>query len=227
MSNSKKITIWFLIPVLACAVLFVLEQILKADYVTKSAAKLMLFLGIPLCSMLFTKSDAGKSRLKAKTKVNPFPQILPGFVIGLCVTGMIIAAYLLIRGNIDSAAIMAELNEKSGITKQTYLLTGLYISLGNSFLEEFFFRRFIFMNLFQSGLKYFAYLGSAILFSLYHLAIFQTWFPPLVMLLALIGLAAAALFLNYIVYRTNSLLSSWVIHLCANIAIIGIGFTWL
>lgn len=223
MTRNNKITVYILIPIIACFVLFMLEQILLVDYLTKTLSKLVLFVGIPLIVWYLYK-PLGTSR-EATTKLGT--RLLPGIYIGISVLGIVILSYLLFRNNIDSASIMVELNEKSKITKQSYLYTGLYITLGNSFLEEFFFRNYIFLNLYKANFKRLAYIASALLFSVYHLAIFNTWFSPLILLLALCGLTIAGLLLNYIVIKTNSMLSSWIIHICANVAIIGIGYTWL
>ena len=222
MTQAKRITIFYVFPVIACFLLFLLEQVLRVDYLTKTIAKLILFLGIPFIGRcLYQPANVPKNRKNELTA-----QLLPGIAIGLFVIGTVAAVYLLVRGRIDTVGILAELKEKSGITKQTYLYTGLYITFVNSFLEEFFFRKYIFGNLYQDGMKRFAYIGSALLFSVYHLAIFNTWFKPFLLILALLGLLAAGLILSYVVRKTNSLLSSWVIHLSADIAIIGIGYTW-
>jgi membrane protease YdiL (CAAX protease family) len=224
-NRIKFILFYFAVPAAACFVLFALEQILMVDYVTKTIAKLMLFLSIPLAvRYIFQTKSIDLPSVRSSRLIK---QLLPGAGIGLAVIGVVAAAYMLVHNRIDSVSIMAELNEKSGITKQTYLFTGLYITFVNSFLEEWFFRNFLFSGLYQRGMRHIAYGWSALLFSVYHLAIFNTWFTPLILGLALLGLMAAGLFLNYMVRRTGSLLSSWLIHLSANIAIIGIGYTWL
>ena len=222
MTNIAKTTAYITIPILACFILFVLEQIMLVDYITKTCAKLLLFLGIPLLVHIVYKQD-----IIYRTSTVGLTSVLPGICIGAGVIVIILIAYLLFKSYIDAGSIMAELNEKSRITKETYLYTGIYISLGNSFLEEFFFRKYIFLGLYRSGSVKLAYVASALLFSVYHLAIFNTWFSPTVLLLALLGLLAAGLILNYITAKTGSLLSSWIIHICSNIAIIGIGWSWL
>ncbi len=58
---------------------------------------------------------------------------------------------------------------------------------GNSLIEEYFFRGVIFRSLFER-LPVFAYIISSLLFSLYHLAIFGTWFSGYILFLALFGL---------------------------------------
>jgi membrane protease YdiL (CAAX protease family) len=225
LSQRKLILLYVAVPAAACFILFALEQILLVDYVTKTIAKLILFLSIPLAAMYVFKMYKPLDTLKTQSYIF-IKQLLPGACIGLVVIGSVAAAYMLVRSRIDTVSIMTEMNEKSGITRQTYLYTGLYITFINSFLEEWFFRGFLFSGLYQRGLKHLAYIWSALLFSIYHLAIFNTWFTPPVMGLALLGLMAAGLFLNYMVRRTGTLLGSWLIHLSANIAIIGIGYTW-
>lgn len=213
---------YILLPIAACIILFILEQLLMADYITKTIVKMVLFLGIPLLVHFLYQSTHEPEEINTRRH----PVLWLGFTIGTGVFAVIILAYGLFRGSIDSAEIITELTEKSGITRQTYFYSGIYIAFGNSFLEEFFFRRHIFWNLYKRNLRKAAYIASALLFSVYHLAIFNTWFSPLILLLALSGLMAAGLFLNYIVVKTKSITSPWIIHICANLAIIGIGYTW-
>jgi membrane protease YdiL (CAAX protease family) len=93
----------------------------------------------------------------------------------------------------------------------------------NSFLEEFFFRGFVFLNVYETGNKGWAYLFSALLFALYHIAIFATWFNIPLMLLALFGLMVIGFVFNYLDTLSNNFLNSYLVHIFANLAIVLIG----
>ena len=103
------------------------------------------------------------------------------------------------------------------------MLVGIYITLGNSFLEEFFFRGFIFLNLYNQGYKKIAYIYSSLLFGVYHIAIFKTWFSPLLTVLALLGLVIAGIVFNWIDTKSENFINSWIVHILADSAIIIIG----
>jgi uncharacterized protein len=94
--------------------------------------------------------------------------------------------YLFLRDAIDWGAIGASM-EARHINETTFLLIFLYIMFGNSLLEEFFFRGIVFREMLGHS-KIGAYLLSALMFSLYHMTIFQTWFGGWILALALFGL---------------------------------------
>jgi membrane protease YdiL (CAAX protease family) len=112
---------------------------------------------------------------------------------------------------------------KSKITAANFIFIAIYITLGNSLLEEFFFRGFIFLNLRQLGKEKFAYLFSALLFAIYHISIFQSWFTLPLMLLSLFGLFTIGIVFNWLNTKTNTIINSWIVHIFADLAIILIG----
>ncbi len=223
MTRGEKIIRYMVVPLAACFVLYMLEQVLLVDYFVKTAVKILLFTGIPTAVWLLSGSKPGQK----DEKIVGWPRFGLGIIIGMAVFAVVVLTYGLSRHFIDFMSIMTELNEKSKITRDRYLYTGVYITFGNSFLEEFFFRKYIFWNMVKSSWVKTGYIFSAVLFSVYHLAIMNTWFSPFILVVALIGLFVAGMFLNYIVVKTNSMLSAWIVHICANIAIIGIGYLWL
>lgn len=104
--------------------------------------------------------------------------IFSAFVIG--------ATYFLLRGAIDWQAIHTSM-EARHITETTFILVFLYIMLGNSLLEEYFFRGVVFRHLLGYSTSV-AYIVSSLMFSLYHMTIFQSWFTGYILALALTGL---------------------------------------
>lgn len=79
------------------------------------------------------------------------------------------------------------------------------------------------MTLYQKGNKKLAYIFSALLFSIYHVSIFKTWFNWIVIALALTGLFIGGIIFNAINVKAKSIVNSWIIHIFADIAIILIG----
>ncbi|HHX59326.1 MAG TPA: CPBP family intramembrane metalloprotease [Epulopiscium sp.] len=111
-----------------------------------------------------------------------------------------------------------------GVDKSNFLAIALYISFVNSLLEEFFFRGFIFANLNRISGRGFAYIMSAFIFSIYHLAIMGRWFSPLIFIIAMAGLFVGALIFNYLNEKGGNIYHSWLVHLMANLEINTVGF---
>ena len=88
----------------------------------------------------------------------------------------IIILFFLLRDYIDLDVIRNNLLAKENITASNFVYVSLYISFVNSFLEELFFRGFMFLSLAKSGSRRFAYSISSLAFSLYHVAIISAWF---------------------------------------------------
>ncbi len=179
-------------------------------------SKVLLFTLVPWYYYHFTSAiRAGRRKDKGSVKV--------GVLFGVIAFAVILLTYYFAQDMLDLQGIVQELTGKSGITPANFLLVGLYITFGNSFLEEFFFRGFVFLSLYRRGKKVAAYLFSAGLFGLYHIAIFQTWFNPWLIGLALFGLVGVGLVFNWLNTKPGGFLNSWVTHILADIAIILIG----
>ena len=212
----KKLSFIIISTVLACFSLFIVEQLLDVSYLIKTGSKICLFLLIPIIYLVIYKE---KIRFKVYTS-----EIKYGLLIGLASLFIVLIAYYFFQSLIDSKSIISDL-KSSSITASNFILIGLYITFGNSFLEEFFFRGFIFLKIYDAGYKKFAYLFSAGLFAIYHIAIFVTWFEAWITLLALIGLFAIGIVFNLINLKSRSFINSWIIHICADTAVILIGLS--
>jgi membrane protease YdiL (CAAX protease family) len=123
-----------------------------------------------------------------------------GLLFGISSFLIMIATYFLVGHYINFDSIVAELETKSKITPTNFIFVGAYITLGNSFLEEFFFRGFIFLGLYELKSKKLSYIYSSVLFGMYHIAIFKTWFNFGLIVLALFGLIAVFIFLFDIIF---------------------------
>lgn len=208
---------------IACLLLYIVEQVLLANYLTKTLSKVVLFVGIPgaYSSLLGTASVEVTEKRKGRQLA--LGGLRAGLLLGIVAFCIILAVYVLLQGVLDLPAIARELQEKSQITPTNFLLVGLYITFGNSFLEEFFFRGFIFGSLRRLGKAKLAYCYSSLLFGLYHIAIFRTWFNPWLIGLALLGLISVGFIFNWINARYNHFYNSWLAHILADAAIILVG----
>ncbi|NMA01298.1 MAG: CPBP family intramembrane metalloprotease [Clostridia bacterium] len=216
--NKRDLIVFSL---LACILLYIIEQVLSFDYISKTVTKVILFAVIPFIYLKFAKKSSIKEIVNFK-KVD-FSTFKLGLFFGIFSFAVILVSYLLLGKYIDFNGIMAELQNKSKITPTNFLFVGLYITFGNSFLEEFFFRGFIFLNLYNQGHKKLAYSYSSVLFGVYHIVIFKTWFNPLLIGLALLGLITIGVILNWLNSKTSNIVNSWLVHILADSAIIIIG----
>jgi membrane protease YdiL (CAAX protease family) len=100
--------------------------------------------------------------------------VIYGVSLGLVSMVVIGLTYMLLREMIDWSAIGVSM-ESRGITEATFVAVFLYIMFGNSLLEEYFFRGIVYYNMSNIS-RLGAYALSALMFSLYHITIFGTWF---------------------------------------------------
>ena len=64
------------------------------------------------------------------------------------------------------------------------------------------------------------------MFAVYHIAMIGMSFPPLMLLLALIGLAIGGLLFDYVDSKNENIYHSWVIHMFADFAIMTIWYLY-
>lgn len=130
------------------------------------------------------------------------------------------------RSGIDAGAVTESLVEKYRITRGDLVVYGLYLSFVNALLEELFFRGYLFLNLLGAG-RLFAYLFSGALFSVYHLVNIAGWFSPALFAAALAGLFLAGVLFCWLDERARSIWPGYVVHLFADLAIVGVGWRLL
>ncbi len=205
-----------------CIILYFVEQVIGANYVVKTLAKVILFTLIPYLYVKIIKKSTVAVELNFKKLDKKHLKL--GFLLGISSFLIILVAYLLLGQYIDFSRIASELQNKSKITPTSFIFVGLYIIFGNSFLEEIFFRGFIFLSLYELKSKRLAYVYSSVLFGLYHIAIFKTWFNLGLIALALFGLVVVGFLFNWIDTKSENFINSWIVHILADSAIILIGF---
>ena len=214
---QEKRSIWLIIGMVffGCLIMAIVDAVIVPSYTVKSLIKLALFLAIPLLYSLTRHRAPLRSLFRVQSRRN----ITEPLFLGLAVYGVIIGGFLLGGKFIDWSAVSSSLQN----SQENIFLMGAYISLINSLLEEFFFRGFAFLVLKELSGPRLAYLFSAGIFSLYHIAIMHSWFSPLVFILMLVGLFFAGLLFNWLNERYQNLYASWMVHMFANLAINTIG----
>jgi len=150
--------------------------------------------------------------------------LLVSLLLGVAIFGVILGGYFVTRGFIDFSGVTSSLTSGMGITADNFIWVAIYISIMNSFLEEFFFRGFGFITLKKFVNIKFAYLFSPVLFAVYHAGMLFGMFHPAVLVLIMSGLIIGGLIFNALNDKLGNIYPSWFVHMAANFAINTIGF---
>ena len=218
-NNVKKSVLMIVLIVVFCILMAVIDGVFKADYFIKSIIKLVLFLILPFLYSLYDRELKIKEMLIPDNKGIKFALLL-----GVLVYVIILGGYQLLKSVFDFSKITGTLTENIGVTGKNFIFVSLYISFVNSFLEEFFFRGFAFITLKRITSRKFAYLFSASVFAVYHIAMMIGWFNPALFVIVMAGLFAGGIIFNYLNEKSGTVYPSWLVHMFANFAINTIGF---
>ena len=214
--------LYMILSVIICSLaMSLVDGVWQPGYFIKSIIKIGLFLIVPLIYFLVNRSDISEIRTLFKPKPR---SILIALGFGILVYGFIVGGYFLLRGVIDFSGIAASLGEEAGVSADNFVYVSIYISLVNSFLEEFFFRGFSFACLKKSTSRGLAYIFSSLMFALYHSGMTAGWFNIGIFVLALVGLMLAGIIFNFLDEKSESIYTSWVVHMFANFGINTVGF---
>lgn len=222
--KMKKVLI-IIYALISCGILYFVEQSVGVSYLIKSSLKLVLFVVLP---MLYLRKNQSQGDVKKfKLDRNNFSNLKHAFIFGILGALLIIILGIVFSPTIDFVSLRLELAEKLKVTKSVFIFVALYITFINSFIEEFFFRGIVYLGLDSEGRRLVGSLFSGILFGLYHMAMFASWFSPLLVFICVLGLSLVGVFFNYINTRTKSFLNSWIIHIIADTSIMAFGYFML
>lgn len=220
--KKRSIILVLAVTVICCLTMALVDSVLRPGYAVKSAIKVAMFMLIPLIASKMDQSVLYLPLLRPKKK-----GLLPAIALGVGIYVLILGGYFLVSTFFDFSKIAGSLTENAGVTKDNFLYVSLYISFANSFLEEFFFRGFVFTNLKHHSGRKLAYIFSAAAFSLYHVAMMIGWFSPALFLLVMAGLVIGGMIFNWLNEKLDTIYCSWLTHMFANFAINTIGFMLL
>ncbi len=195
------------------------DAVIQPGYIAKSAVKIVMFLLLPVIYSFYDKNCNPKALFKPNRK-----GFLLAILLGALVYAFILTAFLLFKDVFDFSSLTSALTSQTGVNKDNFIFVAIYISFANSLLEEFFFRGFAFLTLKKISTRGFAYIVSALMFALYHIAMMIGWFGAPVVLLAMLGLFVGGVIFNYFNEKYDNIYLSWLIHMFANFATNTIGF---
>lgn len=207
-------------PVVCAIAMAFVDGVIQPPYAVKSILKILLFLCVPLGYFgAFREWNSLKAMFTLKRG-----ELMFALALGIGAFGMITGGYMLISKFFSLDEAILTLTADGGVSPENFLYVSCYIALVNSLLEEFFFRGYAFLNLKSLTSRSFAYFFSAVLFAVYHLGMVSGNGNPLIWGGALVLLTAAGLILNALNERSGSILTSWLLHMCANLGINMVGF---
>ena len=217
---NKKIIIMissFLFAILVTLI----DCVIKPNYFIKVPIKVIFFLILPIIFFIINKEYVKdfKKLFKFNSK-----GILKSLLLGLGCYIIILGLYFCLKNIIDFSRVTTSLTEGMGITANNFVFVALYISLMNSFLEEFFFRGYSFITLKKYSNRKVAYLFSSLIFAIYHIGMLIGMFNIGVLGLLLVGLIIGGFIFNYLNEVNDNIYSSWFVHMFCNFAINTIGF---
>lgn len=216
--NRKNMALICLVIALIL-IMYIVDSYIQPGYLLKSIMKIILFLIIPA---IYSFNNNAIS-IKSFFKIRALNEIIKPLLLAFGIYSFIIIAYFILKNFIDLDNIQNILNDSLNESKSNFIYVALYISFINSFLEEFFFRGFIFLNLNKTMTPSQSYSISAFAFSIYHVAILSNWFNPILFIVALISLFVGGLIFNVLNEKNENIYSSWLVHMFANFAINTIG----
>lgn len=219
MVKDQKKLLWLVLFIfIGCFTMAIVDGVISPQYEVKALIKTILFLVLPLGYILVDRQMNVSQLLKIR-----WQDLLKSLALGLLVFGFILGSYFTIGRLFDFSTIASTLQTTEDIHKNNFIYIAIYISFFNSLLEEFFFRGFSFFKLKQVSSRLTAYIISSSAFALYHVSIMFDWGSPLLIILLLISLVVAGIMFNYLNEKSESIYTSWIVHMFANFAINTIG----
>ncbi|WP_200411207.1 CPBP family intramembrane glutamic endopeptidase [Virgibacillus salexigens] len=205
--------------IITCSLLAVIEHTLEINYAIKSFSKIgMFFLTIWFYQAIFKDYHLKSVLSLKKLKKQDLFRLL---ALGIASASIVLLAYIFLQPFFDIEQIKHDLTDRLGITATGFIFVGVYITFVNSFLEEYFFRGFVFFQLPRKV----GYIFSPLLFASYHIPMIALWFSPYLIGACFIGLWLIAFIFHKVNEKNQTIWSSWIIHICADIMIIMIGTT--
>ncbi|WP_317856250.1 type II CAAX endopeptidase family protein [Chakrabartyella piscis] len=207
------------VVILVCiAIISYVDLVVRPSYFIKTAVKAPIFFLVPILYSIFYKDFKPFAFLKPKKD-----GLLFAFLLGIGIYIIVLGFYLIASSFADLSGVKISLENNLGINKNNLIYIGLYVSICNSFLEEWFFRGFVFHGFRKTSRKA-AYLVSSLSFAVYHIAIMDGMFGFGILLLTLLGLFVGGTIFNYLNEKHRNIYASWFCHSFANFAMNTIGY---
>lgn len=156
-----------------------------------------------------------------------------GILTGAAICALMLAAYQVIMAGAPwmaepADAIRARMQTFGVVSPPLFLALGIFYSLGHSFLEEYYWRWFVFGNLRRVLGFPPACVLSAVMFMAHHvliLGIYFGWTSPITYLASL-GVAIGGVIWAFLYEKSGRITGAWLSHIGPDVAIFTVGF-WI
>jgi uncharacterized protein len=209
--KKSKIFLIILLLLLPPIIIFLVRNFLPSNYILSSLYKVIFI--FPLFYRLFIYKKSLKDSVLEGFNLKSFNKnFWRVFVIGIILSGVYLFVYIVFRGHLDLEFIRESLNKLASVNTLNIFFIGAYIIFFNSFLEEFFWRGFLFRESRELMNPVLAYLITGIAFSFHHIIFYYNWFSLTFLLLVTLGLIGFSVIVSFIFEKYNDLYSCWLIH---------------
>jgi uncharacterized protein len=177
---------------------------------------------IPVLAVYYlTKLTVKESFLLPLKLKNKGETIKLSIIGGVGAIVIILGAFFIFNkgGLIDFEMMKLSLSEIN-VTNLTYPFVALAIVLVNPFLEEYFWRGFVF-RVFD---KYSSGYWTGLLFALHHTVMVMSWFNWWQLIIISVFLAGIGVLFNWTYKKTDSIYATLIVHTIADLVIVIIGF---
>jgi membrane protease YdiL (CAAX protease family) len=217
--NEKTLVAMILLPLVAIAVQLALEFHGAANAIYK-----LCFLIPPILYCRAHGIHVVRDILKPR---NWRQSIKVAGALGLAAIAIFWSAYALFGDRLlDKAMIRESIGRQFIVNSDTVLFVAPFTIFLNSLLEEFFYRGFAF-GLLAPRKRLVGYALPAAVFTAQHVLFFWHWLAWIPFCLAIVGLLVFALVLEWLYERADSIVAPWLVHICGDVAMMGIAVTLL
>ncbi|MDA0750859.1 MAG: CPBP family intramembrane metalloprotease [Verrucomicrobia bacterium] len=147
---------------------------------------------------------------------------------GLAMSGAIVAVLISPLGEAvrDQAGVVRDKAEQMGVLSH-FILFGLFISLLHSFLEEYYWRWFVFGHLHRFlKSKVLAHVVGALAFASHHIVVTTQFFEGAMGWVFGIAVGVGGGIWSWLMIRHRSLIGAWISHIIVDLTLMSIGY-WL
>lgn len=206
-----------------------IDKYRKKIYWIRSGIKVIIFVGAALLILRkevkirsekevdITKKEVIKEKANGIKELLKWPKKIPKlvyYILGLGIILIIIVPQVADKFvNVDQ---IADTIHKKGMNKENIIFVYSYIAIVNSFIEELMFRGIGYIELKKHIPEKYACSISAMLFAIYHIAIVNGAVNIWLTILSVIALYIAGVILNKIDKKTDTIISSYMVHSLSN-----------
>lgn len=205
---TKKVILY--VAILLCTLGFSFVETIDA-YAIRAVGKIALGILIPCIVAVINKETKIKEFLKFRKE-----GFKRGVTFALLTFGGILIYFFATKNIINYSGTITTIMDLTGGSIVKILLIDFYIIFVNAFVEEFFFRGFVYRNIKNEKCATFV---SAVLFAMYHTLLLFKMFDLIIGTAALISLYIVGIIFIKLNEKSNNIYPSWLVHMSANLAL--------